>query len=114
MAFFGENGCAVWVRFKGTGTVSINDDFNVTSITDNGTGDYRVNFSSSLSNTSYCVLVGGQRPDTSADPNHQSTVYGGQNSSVFQTGSVRVITGTVTNFAMQDSPAISVAIFKRR
>jgi hypothetical protein len=33
-----------WVNFNGTGTVAIRDSFNVSSITDNGTGNYRVNF----------------------------------------------------------------------
>ena len=45
-----------WVNFNGTGTVAIRSDFNVSSITDNGTGDYTVNFSSSLSNSDYSVV----------------------------------------------------------
>ena len=47
--------CKAWVNFNGTGTVSIRDDYNVSSITDLGTGLYRVNFSSNMSNTSYSV-----------------------------------------------------------
>jgi len=43
-----------WVNFNGEGTVSIRDDFNVNTITDNGTGDYTVNFSNELANTNYC------------------------------------------------------------
>lgn len=46
----------VWVSFNGTGTVAINDDFNVSSITDNGTGDYTVNFSTALTNTNYFAI----------------------------------------------------------
>lgn len=38
------NTCRAWVNFNGTGTPAIRADFNVTSITDNGTGDYTVNF----------------------------------------------------------------------
>jgi hypothetical protein len=45
-----------WVNFNGTGTVAIRDDFNVSSITDNGTGDYTVNFSTSLTNTNYLAI----------------------------------------------------------
>jgi hypothetical protein len=37
--------CRAWVNFNGTGTVAIRASFNVSSITDNGTGDYTVNFS---------------------------------------------------------------------
>ena len=44
-----------WVNFNGTGTVAIRDSGNVSSITDNGTGDYSTNFSSSLSDANYAV-----------------------------------------------------------
>jgi len=44
-----------WVNFNGTGTVAIRDDFNVSSITDNGAGDYTINFSSAMSNANYSV-----------------------------------------------------------
>ena len=45
--------CKAWVNFNGDGTVAIRDDFNVTSITDNATGFYTVNFSNSLPNANY-------------------------------------------------------------
>jgi len=44
-----------WVNFNGTGTVAKRNDFNVTSITDNGTGEYTVNFENSLPDTDYAV-----------------------------------------------------------
>ena len=44
-----------WVSFNGTGTVAIRDDFNVDTITDNGTGDYTVNFDNAMSNNNYSV-----------------------------------------------------------
>ena len=47
-----------WVNFNGAGTVAIRDDFNVSSITDVGTGVFRVNISSALSNTNYAVTAG--------------------------------------------------------
>jgi hypothetical protein len=40
--------CRAWVNFNGTGTVAIRASFNVSSITDNGTGDYTVNFTNAL------------------------------------------------------------------
>ena len=45
-----------WVSFKGTSTVTIEDDFNVSSITDNGNGDYTVNYTTNLPNDDYCVV----------------------------------------------------------
>lgn len=45
--------CRAWVNFNGTGTVAINASFNVSSITDNGTGDYTVNFTTAMSDANY-------------------------------------------------------------
>ena len=46
----------MWINFNGTGTIAIRDDFNVSSITDNGTGDYSVSFTNAMSDTNYCTL----------------------------------------------------------
>jgi hypothetical protein len=45
-----------WVNFNGTGTVAIRDSFNVSSITDNGTGDYTVNFTTAMPNANYSII----------------------------------------------------------
>ncbi len=42
-----------WVHFNGSGTVAINDSYNMSSVTDRGTGRYKVNFSAAMSSTSY-------------------------------------------------------------
>ena len=42
-----------WVNFDGTGTPTIRSSFNVSSITDNGTGDYTLNFTTAMPNTTY-------------------------------------------------------------
>lgn len=47
-----------WVNFNGTGTVAIRSAFNVSSITDNGVGNYTVNFATAMSDANYS-LVGG-------------------------------------------------------
>ena len=44
-----------WVNFNGTGTVAIRDSEGVSSIGDNGTGDYTINFSTNMPNTNYAV-----------------------------------------------------------
>ena len=46
-----------WVNFNGTGTVAIRDSENVSSITDNGTGDYTINFATAMANTNYCSAM---------------------------------------------------------
>lgn len=44
-----------WVNFNGTGTVAIRESGNVSSITDNGTGDYTVNFATAMPDTNYSI-----------------------------------------------------------
>ena len=46
--------CRAWVNFNGTGTVAIRASGNVSSITDNGAGDYTVNFTTAMPDTNYC------------------------------------------------------------
>jgi hypothetical protein len=50
-----------WVNFNGTGTVAIRGSGNVSSITDNGTGDYTVNFTTAMSNANYAPALAIQR-----------------------------------------------------
>jgi hypothetical protein len=52
--------CKAFVNFDGTGTVAIRAQFNVSSITDNGTGDYTVNFTTALVDANYAALQGGE------------------------------------------------------
>jgi len=51
-------GTRAWVNFNGTGTVAIRASGNVSSITDNGTGDYTVNFAAALVDANYGVAFG--------------------------------------------------------
>ena len=46
-----------WVNFNGTGTVAIRQSGNVSSITDNSTGDYTINFTTSLTDANYSLNV---------------------------------------------------------
>ena len=48
--------CRAWVNFNGTGTVAIRGSGNVTDITDNGTGDYTVNFTTAMPDANYSVV----------------------------------------------------------
>jgi hypothetical protein len=50
-------GCRAWVNFDGTGTPAIREDGNVSSITDNGTGDYTVNFTTAMPDANYGVFT---------------------------------------------------------
>ena len=54
---------SAWVNFNGTGTVAIRDSNNVSSITDNGTGDHTVNFTNAMPDTNY-IAFGNVIEDT--------------------------------------------------
>lgn len=50
-------GCRAWVNFNGTGTVAIRASGNVSSITDNGTGNYSVNFATAMPDANYAPVM---------------------------------------------------------
>ena len=50
---------SAWISFNGTGTIAIRDSFNVSSIVDNSTGEYTVNFTTAMANANYSVTTGG-------------------------------------------------------
>jgi hypothetical protein len=52
-----QGSAKAWVNFDGTGTVAIRASYNVSSITDNGTGDYTVNFTNAFADTSYSAVA---------------------------------------------------------
>lgn len=57
-----------WVNFNGTGTVAIRASGNVSSITDNGTGDYTVNFTNALPDADFAVhFTGGSTTTNPGD-----------------------------------------------
>jgi hypothetical protein len=50
-----QGSAKAWVNFNGTGTPAIRGSYNVSSITDNGTGDYTINFTNALADVNYGV-----------------------------------------------------------
>jgi hypothetical protein len=63
-------GCRAWVNFNGTSTVAIRGSGNVTSITDNGTGDYTVNFTTAMPDVNYSAVTSGQISAASTGRNY--------------------------------------------
>ncbi|NIJ40337.1 hypothetical protein FHS78_000607 [Parvibaculum indicum] len=51
-----------WVNYDGTGTAAIRDSYNVSSLTDNGTGNHTVNLGITMANTDYAVIPGMNSP----------------------------------------------------
>jgi hypothetical protein len=94
-----------WVNFNGTGTVAIRASFNVTSITDNGTGDYTVNFTNAFSDTNY-VITG-----TAMNSLASANLFFSPVTTAPSTTALRLITLS-TGFSFQDSLYVSVAVFR--
>ena len=59
--FVVEGSSKAWANFKGNLTdIPFRDSFNVSSNTDNGTGDYTITFSNAMANTGYCLAGAGE------------------------------------------------------
>ena len=95
-----------WVNFNGTGTVAIRDSFNVTSITDNGTGDYTINFTNALANANYAMTgsSGG------ANSTSNGAVYQYDQATAKTTSACRIILVSVSG-GVVDTPQIAIAFF---
>jgi hypothetical protein len=112
---FGSNatayGCRAWVNFNGTGTVAIQNDGNVSSITDLNVGQYRVNFSNSMPDSNYCVTGSVIGSLGSTNPYTNAWVTTNENASNISTGyvEVRVCHTTAGN---QDHSQVNVAVFR--
>ena len=99
-------GCRAWVNFDGTtntgGFCTIRASGNVTSVADNGTGNYTVNFTNAMPDANYSAVFGGVRPTTN---------YFIAGASSFATTSVIINTWSTTPAAV-DYPTVCVAIFR--
>ena len=104
-----------WVNFNGTGTVAIRGSGNVSSITDNGTGDYTVNFTTAMQDANYVANVTVKQDDAGGGTYVFGSYYAGSGSTVgtvFTTTGVRV-TGNIGNgVALYDCIVVNVAIFR--
>ena len=69
-------GCRAWVNFNGTGTVAIRASGNVSSITDNGTGDYTVNFTTAMPDVNYSVGGSIRNSTDGSAVNRDNTTHG--------------------------------------
>jgi len=108
------NGSAkAWVNFNGTGTVAIRDSFNVSSITDNSTGNYTVTFTNALSNANYCAIISIASANTAVSSiNRTGQIL--SNPDVPSTTAVRVQTGInyYSASGVEDQPYVFVAIHR--
>ena len=97
------NTAKAWVNFNGVGTVAIRADFNVNTITDNGTGSYTVNFSNALADTNYSAV--GTTFYSTTGAAYQIVIV-----TAMTTSSVNVANHRIDNQAYDNS--VSLAIFR--
>ena len=98
--------CRAWVNFNGTGTVAIREDGNVSSITDNGTGDYTVNFAVAMVDVNYGYCLSGRQESANSD--NICPVAAG-----FATGSLQIQSYNVDGTpALRDYADVAVSIFR--
>jgi hypothetical protein len=99
-----------WVNFNGTGTVAIRASGNVSSITDNGTGDYTVNFTTAMPDANSAVIVTCQRMDVTSFEATYSGIRTNTSSNI-TASSARVYTAFSTTAAF-DAGQVCVSVFR--
>ena len=94
--------CRAWVNFNGTGTVAIRGSGNVSSITDNGTGQYRINFTTAMPDVNYSINQTAAGLD-----------FGGTSFIISQlTTSCTVATYTISTPGYQDASTVATTIVR--
>jgi hypothetical protein len=101
--------CRAWVNFNGTTVTNpasmtgVRGSFNVSSILDNGTGDYTVNFTTAMPDANYAANVTG-----AAEANAAITAV---RTSTYSTTALRVNTLSTT-FTNADNVVVNVSVFR--
>lgn len=102
-------GCRAWVNFNGTSTVAIRDSGNVSSITDNGTGDYTVNFTTAMPDANYSIV--GTAQDNGSEQRGVFSTFNTATAYPLTTSTARFrVTGNSTTAS--DSQTVTVSIFR--
>jgi hypothetical protein len=100
-------GCRAWVNFNGTGTVAIRASGNVSSITDNGTGSYTLNFTTALPDANYSVVALAQ------DSSTKMIATGNPDNIAPTTSAYRLVTSSGgAGTAQLDSTYVFVSVFR--
>jgi len=104
-------GCRAWINFDGTGTPAARASGNVSSITDNGTGDYTINFTNAMPDSNYAPVFGYGQSESAAAYKFAVRLTTAETGAptTMTTTALRVISGSTTNL---DFANLYVAIFR--
>jgi hypothetical protein len=103
-----DYGCRAWVNFNGTGTVAIRASGNVSSITDNGTGNYTVNFTTALPDANYSVVCQSST-QTSGTSEGRSSLASPRD---LATSSYRQLTTSAADGSQLDAAIVNVVVLR--
>ena len=102
----GQQACKAWVNFNGTGTVAIRAAYNVSSITDNGTGNYIVNFTTAMPDANYGIVA------TTKTGSSQSGALASLTNVSNPTASAAILLSLTPSVGLADVEYMSVAVFR--
>ena len=107
-------GCRAWVNFNGTSTVAIRASGNVSSITDNGAGDYTVNLTTALADINYAYYVNFSPVYATyfCSGSCINAAGAGITESAPTTSAFRFINNFTTGGIGQDSKYVNVSVFR--
>jgi hypothetical protein len=98
-----------WVNFDGSaGAVSVRGSFNVSSITENATGDYTINFTTAMSNANYAVTTLGHTKQTA---NGDQRVLGFDEGNTYSTTAVQITNRWYSGASFAGCTHASVVVF---
>jgi len=97
--------CRAWVNFNGTGTVAIRGSGNVSSITDNGTGDYTLNFTTALTDTNYAPVISSNNIASNASVSNNNDYASVRTTTAYRFAHLEAA-------SLTDASVLCVAIFR--
>jgi hypothetical protein len=104
--------CKAWVNFNGTGAVAIRASYNVSSITDNGVGDYTVNLTTAAADTNYAAFAHTSRNPVAASTGDRLALVDMTLSSAAVIRCFCTTSDTSSNSVLIDQSYVTVAIFR--
>jgi hypothetical protein len=109
--------CRAWINFDGSAVTNpasmtgVRGSFNISSVLDNGAGDYTINFTTAMPDTNYCTVTSSRYLATSSN---QILIQNVKSGGTYSTSAVQVISTSAigSNTGMLDVTMFNVAIFR--
>ena len=106
---FHPSAAKAWVVFDSSGTLTVNTDYNVTSVTDNAVGRYTVNIDNDFSSTDYAVAGWGGNDNSGT--NHVCVIARSIDDANRTAGACPITSWAANNGIHADFDTITVVFF---